>query len=53
MVLELITVLSAAVTAAGRPVPQTDPAALLGEGESDRAPMVCPIIVVLPDSWIC
>lgn len=52
MVLELTAVLGAVVTAAGRPVPQTDPAVLLGEGDSDRAPMVCPIMVVLPDSWI-
>lgn len=39
------------VTAAGRPVPQTGPGVLL-EGDSDRAPMVCPIMVVLPDNWI-
>lgn len=50
MVLELITALSATVTAAGRLVPQTDTGVLL-DGESDRAPMVCPIIVVLPDNW--
>lgn len=51
MILELSTVLSAVVTAAGRLVPETDTGVLL-DGESDRAPMVCPIIVVLPDNWI-
>lgn len=49
---ELVELLefSAGVTAAGRSVPGTDTGALL-DGESDRAPMVCPIIVVLPDNW--
>lgn len=51
MVFELITVLSGVVTAAGRLVPERDTGVLL-DGESDRAPMVCPIIAVLPDSWI-
>lgn len=51
MVFELITVLSAVVMAAGPPVPETDTGVLL-DGKSDRAPMVCPIIVVRPENWI-
>lgn len=42
--------LSAVVKAAGRSAPGADAGVLL-EGDSDRAPMVCPIMVVLPDNW--
>lgn len=39
------------VVAVGWPVSETDTGVLL-EGERDRAPMVCPMVVVLPDNWI-
>lgn len=51
MVFELVTGISPVVVAVGRPISETDTGVLL-EGERDRAPMVCPMVVVLPDNWI-
>lgn len=39
------------VEASGRPVSEMDTGVVL-EGERDRAPMVCPMVVVFPDNWI-
>lgn len=36
---------------AGNPVSETEPGMFL-EGERDRAPIVCPMVVVFPDNWI-
>lgn len=46
IVFELVTETSRVVVAAA-----TDAGVLL-EGERDRAPMVCPMVVVFPDNWI-
>lgn len=43
--LKLVTGTSSAPVAGGWPVSDTDTGA-----ECDRAPMVCPIVVVLPDN---
>lgn len=51
MLFELVTWTSSVVVAVGWPVSETDTGVLL-EGERDRAPMVCPMVVVLPDNWI-
>lgn len=51
MVFELVIGTSPMVVAVGRPVSETDILVLL-EGERDRAPMVCPMVVVFPDNWI-
>lgn len=51
MVFELETGTSRVVVAGERPLSEIDTGVLL-EGERDRAPMVCPMVVVLPDNWI-
>lgn len=51
MVFELVTGTIIGVLAVGRPVSETDTGVHL-EGERDRAPMVCPMVVVFPDKWI-
>lgn len=51
VVFELVTGNSPVVVAVGRPVSETDSGVLL-EGERDRTPMVCPMVVVFPDNWI-
>lgn len=51
MVFELVTGTSPGVAAVGRPGSETDTGVLL-EGERDRAPMVCPMVVVFPDNWM-
>lgn len=39
------------VEVAGNPVSETETGMFL-EGERDRAPIVCPMVVVFPDNWI-
>lgn len=51
MVFELVTGNSCVVVAGEQLVSETDTGVLL-EGERDSAPMVCPMVVVLPDNWI-
>lgn len=51
MVFELVTGTSPEAVDAGQPASETDIGVLL-EGERDRAPMVCPMVVVFPDNWI-
>lgn len=51
IVFELVSGTSPVVMAVGRPVSKTETGVLL-EGERDRAPMVCPMVVVFPDNWI-
>lgn len=51
MVFELVSGTSPVVVAVKRPVSEIDTGVLL-EGEHDRAPMVCPMVVVFPDNWI-
>lgn len=51
MVFELVTETSPVVVALGWVVSETDTGVLVEE-EHDRAPMVCPMVVVFPDSWI-
>lgn len=51
MIFELVTGTSPVVVTGGRPASDTDTGVLL-EGEHDRAPMVCPMVVVFPDNWI-
>lgn len=47
MVFELVTGTRPVVVADGRVV-----SGVLLVGERDRAPMVCPMVVVVPDNWI-
>lgn len=51
MVFELVTRSSPVVVAVGPTVSETDAGVFL-EGEHDRAPMDCPMVVVFPDKWI-
>lgn len=51
MVFELVSGTSPVVVAVGRPVSEADTGVFL-EGERDRAPIVCPMVVVFPDNWI-
>lgn len=51
MVFELVTKTGPVVVAVGWLVSETDIDVLV-EGEHDRAPMVCPMVVVFPDNWI-
>lgn len=52
MVFELVTGTSPGMATVGRVGSETETDVLL-EGERDRAPMVCPMVVVFPDNWIC
>ncbi len=52
MVFELVTGIGPVVVAVGWSASETDTGVLI-EGENDRAPTVCPIVVVFPDNWIC
>lgn len=51
MAFKFVTGTSPVVVTVERPVSETDTGVLL-EGECDRVPMVCPMAVVFPDSWI-
>lgn len=50
-VCELVAGTSSVVVAVGGPVSETDNGVLL-EGERERAPMVCPMVVIPPENWI-
>lgn len=51
MVFELVPGTSPVVVALEWVIFETDTGVLVG-GEHDRAPIVCPMVVVFPDNWI-